>query len=480
MKPFLFASATLLVAALASGQENYATGWSQHRNVILNTSSTGANVSTTVTNFPVLVRIDSNSAHIFTQARVNGADIRFTKADDATRLPHEIGHWDSAGRSAAIWVRVDTVLGNSTENMIRMHWGNASVADSSSGTAVFSNGFTNVWHLGNASGTTARPNSISGGNPAVPVNFPVGYESHPGIISRSDRMRGGGGGTTTTNNDHLTLGTITTDYSQGFTFSVWINPELEGMGTAYYSASEGTGGGAGLILAGIQGDPPGAKFRVRNTGNSNLGIINSDFGDLTGPLNTWRHLMYTKAAGTGDMNVYMNGVLAAGDFGAGVAAISNATRTVNQLGITLAHMNYNDDAFFGRMEEARLANVGRSAAWARLEFENQKAAQTLVVFDSIPVSIGRGEAVARRINLSAHAVGGSVVFQVGETPHGARLSVIDLRGREVWSRSIAPGTDRAEWFGAAGRSGMHVARLARFDAQGRIVELTERKIPITR
>jgi hypothetical protein len=483
MKPFIFTSAALLVAALASGQENYETGWSHHRDVILNTTPGGANVSTTVTEFPLLVRLDSSSAHVFAQARGDGADIRSTKADDVTRLPHEIGHWDSAGGSAAIWVKVDTILGNSTENLIRMHWGNATAADSSNGTAVFSNGFTNVWHLGNATGTDPRPNAISGGNPATPTNFPGSYTAHPGIISFSDHMRGGGGGTGTINNDHLSLGEITTDYSQGFTFSVWIYPEIEGSGTTYYTASEdasGTGTG-GIIVVGIQGNPPGAKFRMRNgTSGGNSGIINSDFGDLTGPTNTWRHLMYTKAAGNGDMDVYMNGVLAAGDFGAGTEAFSSVTRTVNQLGITLAHMNYNDDAFQGRMEEGRLANVGRSAAWVRLEFQNQRAAQTLVVFDSIPASVDRGRLASRRGDLSVHAVGGSVVFRVGENPHGARLTVLDLRGRAVWNGVVAPGIDRIEWAGAAGRTGMHVARLSRLDAHGKITGVTEEKVPLTR
>lgn len=486
MKPIFFASimvpTVLLAAVTAYGQEDYAANWSHHRDVFLNTTATGANVTADVADFPVLVRLDSGSAAVFADARGDGADIRFTGPGDSARLHHEIGHWDSAGQSAAIWVRVDTVKGNSGENLIRMHWGNASAADSSDGTAVFSNGFTNVWHLGNAPDADPRPNAIDGGNPAAPTNFPGEYSAQAGVIGLADHFRGGPGGTSTTDNDYLNLGTITTDYSNGFTFSVWIHPEVEGSGTVYYSASENNSDAAGLILAGIQGDPPGAKFRQRNSSDGgNVGIINGGFGDLTGPTNVWRHLVFTKAAGTGDMTVYMNGVLAASDFGGGSPAFSGATRAVNQLGITLAHMDYNDEAFVGLMEEARLADTERSAAWVKLENENQKSNQALVFFDSLPpVSLGGGSPAVREGDLFVQSAGGTTVFRMGGNPHGARLSVLDLRGRTVWSGTFAPGTDRLEWTGTAGRAGMHVARLARFDARGKIVEVTRKKLPPAR
>src|SRR5690606_13452558 len=128
--PILFASTIALAAVLVPAQEDYST-WSHHRDVLLNTTITVAGVTPDVTDFPVLVRLGAGDSAVFAQSLGDGADIRFTKAGDTVRLPHEIGHWDSAGKSAAVWVKVDTVKGNSTENLIRMHWGSASAADSS-------------------------------------------------------------------------------------------------------------------------------------------------------------------------------------------------------------------------------------------------------------------------------------------------------------------------------------------------------------
>jgi hypothetical protein len=46
-----------LFPSLSLGQGSY-TAWSGHRDIVLNTSATGANVTGNVTKFPVLVRLD--------------------------------------------------------------------------------------------------------------------------------------------------------------------------------------------------------------------------------------------------------------------------------------------------------------------------------------------------------------------------------------------------------------------------------------
>jgi flagellar hook assembly protein FlgD len=126
--------------------------WSGHRTIVLNTSATGANVASTVTNFPVLVRLGTAEAAIIAAAN-GGNSIRFSKANDATALPYEIESWSPT--AAAIWVKVDTVKGNNATQTIRMHWGNAAATSQSNGAAVFdtANGYRAVYHM---SGTTTE------------------------------------------------------------------------------------------------------------------------------------------------------------------------------------------------------------------------------------------------------------------------------------------------------------------------------------
>ena len=82
--------------------------WKYSKQLYLNTTATGADVSGTVTDFPVLVRLNSGTFN-FAEAKVNGDDIRFTKSDGLTPLLYEVEQWDATAGQAAVWVKVDTV-----------------------------------------------------------------------------------------------------------------------------------------------------------------------------------------------------------------------------------------------------------------------------------------------------------------------------------------------------------------------------------
>ena len=131
------------------------TAWKSFKNLHLNTTASGANVTGTVTGFPVLVRL-TDSNFVFSQAQDSGRDIRFVKADN-TPLPYEIERWDASQALAEIWVKLDTVYGNDSAHYITMYWGNSTAASASNSAAVFdtANGFQGVWHMAEAGNTTA-------------------------------------------------------------------------------------------------------------------------------------------------------------------------------------------------------------------------------------------------------------------------------------------------------------------------------------
>ena len=84
-----------LSAGTALAAEDYAT-WTYNADVTLNTSSTGAAVTGTVTGFPVLVRLSYRN-FLFNEAKGNGADIRFGKA--GMPLSYHVERWDSAAEA---------------------------------------------------------------------------------------------------------------------------------------------------------------------------------------------------------------------------------------------------------------------------------------------------------------------------------------------------------------------------------------------
>src|SRR5205085_6578825 len=96
--------------------------------------------------FPLLVRLNKDALD-FSQAKPDGADIRFATAGGAP-LAYQIDQWDAAGQTASIWVRIPTIKGNARQE-IKLYWGKSDAASESSGSAVFneSNGYASVLHM---------------------------------------------------------------------------------------------------------------------------------------------------------------------------------------------------------------------------------------------------------------------------------------------------------------------------------------------
>jgi len=124
--------------------------WSGNKQWIINTSSTGANVAGLVTEFPLLLRLDSTNFS-FTAAQAGGRDIRFARpiAGGTRQLDYEIERWDATNKRAEVWVRVDSVKGGNSSQYFTMYWGNPTALNRSNGARVFdvSQGYAGVWHL---------------------------------------------------------------------------------------------------------------------------------------------------------------------------------------------------------------------------------------------------------------------------------------------------------------------------------------------
>jgi hypothetical protein len=142
--------------------------WKYARQLYLNTTVSGADITGNVYNFPLLVRL-SDATFDFYQAQSGGEDIRFVKSD-GTQLVHEIERWDPVTGLAEMWVRVDTIYGDNSTQTIAMYWGNTAAGNPLNGAGVFDTaaGFQGVWHLGDAPGDSVRDATINryhGGSP---------------------------------------------------------------------------------------------------------------------------------------------------------------------------------------------------------------------------------------------------------------------------------------------------------------------------
>lgn len=121
--------------------------WKGSAKIFINTSLDGADVKGNVTEFPLLVRLNSSSFD-FKAAQSDGSDLRFSRPDFKP-LDYQIEYYDNQNGEAAVWVRVDTVYGNKKDQFIYMYWGNQSATHLSNGEQVFdtSLGYQGVWHM---------------------------------------------------------------------------------------------------------------------------------------------------------------------------------------------------------------------------------------------------------------------------------------------------------------------------------------------
>jgi autotransporter-associated beta strand protein len=161
--------------------QSYA-AWAYSGSLFINTTPNGANVTGSVSDFPLLLRFNSGNFN-FAQAQSDGRDIRFTTAAGAA-IPYQIEQWDAVGGKAAVWLRIPTITGNSSQE-IKMYWGKSSVSSLSSGPGVFnsSNGYASVHHMGD---TLADVIGIT-----TPVNS--GTTASNGLIGRGRTFASGQG-----------------------------------------------------------------------------------------------------------------------------------------------------------------------------------------------------------------------------------------------------------------------------------------------
>lgn len=348
-------------AGLLFSAEDYS-GWVHSKKIVINTSPDGANVTTNLRHFPLLVRLEK-PAFPFAEASGTGKDLRFAKSNGMP-LSYQIEHWDSTKGQAAIWVSVDTIYGNQKTQAISMYWGKSGALDSSNGKAVFdtANGFVAAWHFGET-GMAARANSVAGGLPATPVNY-VGTESKSGFIGMADSLNGIGN-----TGAYLNVGTGYADFTSGFTYSVWAFPTAAGQYSRLFDFGNGqSSDNINFFRFDFSNDLSAEIFGANASG----GITKAP-GSLV--LSTWQQFVLTVNAST--VSIYKDGALVAS--GTTSQTIRNITRTKNYLGKS----NWDDPYFQGKFDETELSRVARSSDWIRASYANQKMGQLMLTFVNV-------------------------------------------------------------------------------------------------
>ena len=106
----------------------------------------GYSGSSTLENFPVLVRLSPQTVEGFSYSACasGGADISFTAADGETVLPHEIDTWNPNGESL-VWVKLPSLSG--TDTVFNFRWNDADPPSVTASDVWSGANFKSVWHM---------------------------------------------------------------------------------------------------------------------------------------------------------------------------------------------------------------------------------------------------------------------------------------------------------------------------------------------
>jgi len=344
--------------------------WKYARSIILNTSVSGAAVAGNVYDFPVLIRLNSSNFDC-TQAKNGGADIRFTKQDNAF-LPYEIERWDAGNKVAEIWVKADTVHGSDSMQSLMMYWGNVNAAAQSNPAAVFdtANGFQGVWHLAEAGNAVAKDASGNHYDGTPSDTAPAGAEGAVGWcrafngVSNYIRMNG------------TAAGKLNFQENDIYTISAWAYADT--LDNGYH------------LVVGKSNEQYYLKFKTSVPASSSMVWEFVEYHNRAGwyITNTLPILPSAKAwtcivgvrKGTAQY-FYLNGELVDSTIsvsGGNAPRYTGDDVTIGKYLSVPADTMEGKCPFPGKIDEVRISNVTYGADWIKLCYMNQKEQDALV------------------------------------------------------------------------------------------------------
>jgi autotransporter-associated beta strand protein len=330
--------------------------WAFSKKIYINT--TGTNMNSYVTKFPLLVRLDTTMIN-FSTAQASGQDIRFSKAD-GTHFYYEKEQWDTTNQKASLWVLVDTIFQNNNTQYLKMYWGKSDANDNSNSDAVFdtANGFVGVWHFTPESGTdTLRDATINGFTLTNVNSTPI--TTPPIALGRT--LNG--------SNQRLYVNDAPALKQTGnLTLSAWIN----------HAALPASSAAMGLVSKNV------AEYRFADStfsGNNYLsmhvgGTRYTSSAATTFGITTWYFAAAALDAAHDTLLFYKNGVKLGNTVTSATGVPASGTNTLN------IGDDQSSNWFNGSMDEVRLEKVFRNPDWINLCYFTQNPTQTTTQTDT--------------------------------------------------------------------------------------------------
>ncbi len=310
--------------------------WKYRKQVTIDTSPSGVNMSGPVGRTVVLVRLTQGNFS-FDQAAKNGADLRIIDGDDKTPLKYHIESFDAATGMANVWVEVPQLNGGE-KKQLWVYFGNANAPVGDDVKGSFDPDHMLVYHFAGAAGQPAGDATANANNSASPV-VSVNDAS---VIARGARFPGQGAIIV---NESPSLAMPA---SAQFTFSAWVKADqIAGEAALLARGPMIIGLADGIPFIAIGGARTQAAQPVTQA--------------------SWTHIAVVADATT--IRLYVNG-----------SEAGAATATLPALAGPLSIGGAEGRPFTGEMDEVRLSKTARAPAViaAMANAEGRAAKLTLV------------------------------------------------------------------------------------------------------
>jgi len=358
---------TFTTAASFSGRW-YDTNWQFRKKITIDHTRVSANL----TDFPVLINLTSD-ADLAAHAQASGNDILFTSSDGVTKLSHEIERYTSATGALVAWVRVAS-LSSTTDTVLYMCYGNPSAPNQQAPTNVWDANYRAVWHLRESGNGTAGEfkDSTSNANNGTGAGAAPGYPTRvAGEVGYGENFPSGdvAGGIYLNCGNNASL-----QITGSGTIEAWVRPAASGsyIGIAgKITDQNGSPANSGFTLA--RSNTNYYRFLVGNRTTMVIVNSNSTYTD-TG----WHHIVGVVSSGTDYL--YVDGVQQTAT-GANAIADSGSFAFIGR-----QYSNYNQRYWNGVIDEVRISNNVRPAAWISTEYNNQSSPSS---FYSLDIEITR-------------------------------------------------------------------------------------------
>ena len=306
--------------------------------------------------FPVMVSLtDTDLAN---GARADGFDILFTDSDGTTKLDHEIEKYDGGTGELVAWIRVR--LSSSQDKTVYMYYGNGTSGPQDNPTGVWDSNYVGVWHL----------DEEVAGTGSVDLYQDSTGNAHHGDDHASATGQGGqlgAGQEFDGSDDRVEVPHAAALNPSGvMTISTWFNADVIDPNTNVGDAlvSKGDWNFDNSYYFGFYS---GTNFRCAIGEHWGLALTYSSTNFSNGQ---WYHV--TCIADGAGHEMYVDG--------GSVASNANTPAAVTDTNVLrFGHLSVGASPFSlwdGLMDEVRISNIRRPAAWIQTEYNNQSAPGT--------------------------------------------------------------------------------------------------------